>query len=72
MSIISKLLIFMVRIYQKTISPLLGATCCFYPSCSNYMIAALTKHGAFYGLYLGIKRLLRCHPGSDCAIDEVP
>lgn len=54
------------------ISPLLGNCCCFYPSCSNYMLISLRKYGLIKGLWLGLKRLAKCHPGSNCAIDHVP
>lgn len=57
-----KLLIGAVRFYQKAISPLLGNNCRFYPTCSHYTIEALDKYGAIKGLYLGTKRILKCHP----------
>lgn len=59
---LKKLLILMVRGYQKFISPLFPARCRFYPTCSSYFIQAVEKYGAFKGSYLGIKRILRCHP----------
>lgn len=58
----SKLLILLIRGYQMFISPLFPRTCRFYPTCSAYFIQALRKYGAFKGSYLGIKRLLKCHP----------
>ncbi len=60
-----KLFIFLLKFYQKHISPIfhnLGVNCKFYPSCSNYMMQAIEKYGCIKGIYLGIKRLLRCHP----------
>jgi len=51
-----------VRGYQKFISPLFPQTCRFYPSCSAYFIQAVEKYGALKGSYLGIKRILKCHP----------
>ncbi|MBO4991744.1 MAG: membrane protein insertion efficiency factor YidD [Firmicutes bacterium] len=57
-----KLLILMVRGYQKFISPLFPACCRFYPTCSTYFIQAVEKYGALKGSYLGMKRILRCHP----------
>jgi hypothetical protein len=58
----SRLLIFAVRIYQKTISPLYGSICRFDPSCSNYFIQAVEKHGAIMGAIKGIWRICRCNP----------
>ncbi len=55
-------LVVLIRIYQLTISPLLGPACRFEPSCSRYMIGALTKYGVVRGLWKGTARLLRCHP----------
>jgi putative membrane protein insertion efficiency factor len=55
-------LIGVIRVYQATLSPLLGPTCRFEPSCSRYMIGALRQYGFSRGLARGIGRLLRCHP----------
>ena len=66
------LLILVVRAYQVTLSPLFSGCCRFEPSCSNYMIEALQRHGVFKGLYLGIRRLLRCHPFGGSGYDPVP
>ncbi len=60
-----KIYILLIKGYKKTISPILGffgVHCKFYPSCSDYMMQAIEKYGCFKGIYLGIKRLLRCHP----------
>ncbi|MGI6733495.1 MAG: membrane protein insertion efficiency factor YidD [Anaerovoracaceae bacterium] len=57
-----RILIILVRGYQKFISPLFPQTCRFYPSCSAYFIQAVEKYGALKGSYLGIKRILKCHP----------
>jgi putative membrane protein insertion efficiency factor len=56
------ILIGMIRVYQATLSPLLGPVCRFEPSCSRYMVGALQKYGLFRGFYRGCRRLLRCHP----------
>ena len=64
--------IFPIRIYQKTLSPLLGANCRFQPTCSQYMVEAITEWGVMYGIWLGIKRILRCHPWGDFGPDPVP
>lgn len=62
----------MIRVYQWIISPLLGPRCRFYPSCSNYMLESLEKHGLMAGLKLGVKRVIKCHPLHPGGIDEVP
>ena len=56
------LLIAAIRVYQATLSPLLGNVCRFHPSCSRYMIESLRKHGLIVGLARGIRRVCRCHP----------
>jgi hypothetical protein len=67
-----RLLIGLVRIYQKTISRVTPATCRFYPSCSDYTIEALQKHGILHGLWLGFRRIGRCHPWNPGGVDPVP
>jgi uncharacterized protein len=64
--------LFLVRFYQIVISPLMPATCRYTPTCSHYMVEALQKHGLFYGGYLGIKRILSCHPWGKSGYDPVP
>jgi uncharacterized protein len=61
---LSKLLIALVHIYQVTLGLVLGGHCRFTPSCSNYMIDAVSRHGAVRGGWRGIKRICRCHPFS--------
>jgi len=58
----ASLLIGLVRLYQLTLSPLLGQRCRFYPSCSEYFIGAVQKYGVLSGAVRGIWRILRCHP----------
>lgn len=65
------LAILIVKGYQKAISPLFPASCRFYPSCSQYMIEALKKYGFRRGLWLGVKRLVRCHPWHPGGYDPV-
>jgi putative membrane protein insertion efficiency factor len=72
MDLIARALAAPIRLYQRFISPLLGDRCRFYPSCSTYMLQALERHGALRGLYLGTRRLLRCHPWNAGGFDEVP
>jgi len=69
---VNKILIAFVRVYQYTISPLLGPRCRYYPSCSNYAVDALREHGALRGLGLAAWRLLRCNPFSNGGYDPVP
>ncbi len=66
------LLIFLVRGYQVVLSPLLPATCRFYPSCSAYAVEALERHGAWRGTKLTIRRLARCQPFHPGGYDPVP
>jgi uncharacterized protein len=61
-----------IRIYQWTVSPLLGPRCRFHPSCSCYAHAAIERHGAWRGSWLALKRLLRCHPFAEGGYDPVP
>lgn len=67
-----QLLIGLVRIYQKTVSHALPASCRFYPCCSDYTIEALQKHGIVYGLWLSFRRIVRCHPWNLGGYDPVP
>ena len=66
------LLMLLVRAYQLLVSPLLGPSCRFYPSCSAYGLEALRVHGAVRGTWLTVRRLLRCHPWNPGGVDEVP
>ena len=67
-----KLLIALIKFYQYCISPFCPGVCRFRPTCSQYMIEAIRIHGIFTGLYLGTKRLLRCHPWGGSGYDPVP
>ena len=67
-----KPLIAIIKSYQKWISPLLPARCRYQPTCSQYCIEALYTHGLFKGLFLGIRRVLRCHPWGGSGHDPVP
>jgi len=66
------LLLIPVKLYQWFISPVIGASCRYTPTCSAYTIEALKKHGPFKGLYLSIKRILRCNPWGGHGHDPVP
>lgn len=64
-------LILIIKGYQKIISPMFPPTCRFYPTCSSYFIQALEKYGFFKGSYLGIRRILRCHPWNPGGYDPL-
>ena len=61
-----------IRLYQRFVSPFLGANCRFYPSCSSYACEAIEKHGVLRGVWLSARRLCRCHPFHPGGIDPVP
>ena len=69
---IAKFFILLIRIYQNTLSLILPPTCRFTPSCSQYGVEALKKHGALKGLWLTIKRVVRCNPWGGSGYDPVP
>lgn len=66
------ILVFLIRAYQVTLSPLLGGACRFEPSCSHYGIEALKRYGALRGSWLTLRRLLRCRPFGPHGYDPVP
>lgn len=66
------LFIGLIRFYQYSISPLLGPACRYEPSCSQYSIEALKKHGILKGIYLSVKRISSCHPWGGHGHDPVP
>jgi putative membrane protein insertion efficiency factor len=70
--LLQKLFISCVVVYQKAISPFFAPSCRFHPTCSTYMIQALSLHGTRKGLWLGIKRIAKCHPLHEGGIDNVP
>ena len=65
-------IVWMIRGYQLTLSPLLPPACRFYPTCSQYMLEAVQRYGAVRGGWLGLKRLGRCHPFHPGGYDPVP
>ena len=73
---INLLLINLIKFYRYFISPLFGNNCRFLPTCSEYFIEALNTHGTLKGVYLGFKRILKCHPikilGGRSGLDLVP
>jgi hypothetical protein len=68
----AELLALLVMIYRVAVSPFLPPACRFQPTCSEYMATALRTHGLWRGLYLGTRRILRCHPGNPGGFDPVP
>jgi len=71
-SLPAKAVVLLIRGYQKIISPWLGQRCRFSPTCSQYCIDALRQHGMVYGLWLGMKRIFKCHPFHPGGHDPVP
>jgi putative membrane protein insertion efficiency factor len=69
---LKKIFIIPVRLYQLMISPLIPGACRFHPTCSEYMIQAIKKHGVIKGVALGMKRIGRCHPFGGSGYDPVP
>jgi putative membrane protein insertion efficiency factor len=67
----SRFLIGLIRVYQRFISPLLGANCRFDPTCSRYAVDAIRKYGAIRGCFMAAWRILRCHPFSRGGYDPV-
>jgi len=64
--------IFLIRVYQYVLSPILPRNCRHYPTCSNYTIEAIKEWGVFRGIWLGSKRIARCHPWGTEGYDPVP
>jgi putative membrane protein insertion efficiency factor len=62
----------LIRVYQWTLSPMPGPCCRFHPSCSCYAHEAIERHGVIRGVWLGTRRLLRCHPFVEGGYDPVP
>lgn len=72
MKILSQIAILPVRVYQKFLSPLLPPSCRYQPTCSQYMIDAINEWGPLKGIWLGLKRIARCHPWGGHGHDPVP
>ncbi len=69
---IRRIAILPIRFYQLCISPLFPPCCRFTPTCSQYAIEAITRHGIFRGSWLALRRILRCHPWGGSGFDPVP
>ena len=72
MKMLKFLLIKLLKFYKKGISPFLPCACRFQPTCSEYMVEAIEKHGVIKGFYLGIRRIFKCHPWGGSGYDPVP
>lgn len=76
MTYLKKVLVFIlvgiIKLYQITLSPFIGRSCRYLPTCSNYGIEAIRKYGPFKGTYLTLKRVLSCHPWGGSGYDPVP
>lgn len=70
--LLSFLLVIPIKLYQMLISPILGPNCRYHPTCSQYSIEAINKHGPFKGTWLAIKRISSCHPWGGSGHDPVP
>jgi uncharacterized protein len=69
---LKKVFILPIRLYQYIISPLIPGACRFTPTCSEYSAEAIKKHGVIRGIFLGIKRIGKCHPWGGSGYDPVP
>ena len=69
---LSAIMIGLIRLYQVTLSPYIGRACRYTPTCSNYALEALQKHGLLRGSWLAVKRILRCAPWGGSGYDPVP
>lgn len=72
MKLIAKFFILLVRIYQGLISPWFPSSCRHQPTCSSYTIQSINEWGPFKGVWMGIKRLSKCHPWGTSGFDPVP
>ena len=72
MNIPGRLMLLLIRFYQYAISPMLPPRCRYTPTCSQYAVEAVSKHGAFKGGWLALKRIARCHPFGGSGHDPVP
>ena len=67
-----KLLLILIKGYQVVLSPIMGNSCRFYPTCSCYAHTAIDRYGAIRGMYMATRRILRCHPWHPGGMDPVP
>lgn len=72
MNLVPRSLTLLIRGYRRFVSPLFGAHCRFYPTCSAYALEAVEAHGAIRGSWMALRRIARCHPWSAGGVDRVP
>ncbi|AEF81027.1 membrane protein insertion efficiency factor YidD [Leadbettera azotonutricia] len=72
MAVFRRIILLLIRFYRSFVSPLFPACCRYTPSCSAYAYEAVEKYGVFRGLFLALKRILRCHPFHAGGFDPVP
>jgi putative membrane protein insertion efficiency factor len=72
MSVVTRFVVLLIRGYQVTLAPLLPSACRYQPTCSQYTLEAVERHGALKGAWLGVKRIARCHPFHPGGYDPVP
>lgn len=70
--VVARLLIALLSVYKRLVSPLLGEHCRFHPTCSRYAMDAIRAHGAWRGSWLAVRRVSRCHPFHEGGLDPVP
>lgn len=71
-SLVTRPLVWLIRLYQQTFSRIIGPVCRYYPSCSAYGVTALERHGLLRGSWLTVSRVARCNPWSAGGVDHVP
>lgn len=71
-TIAQRIVLGIIRFYQRFLSPLLGSSCRFYPTCSHYTYEAIAKYGVLKGGWMGLRRISRCHPWNAGGFDPVP